>query len=284
MCYCLFFFFSSRRRHTRFSRDWSSDVCSSDLWTRGRHSIRTGFAFERVLDNLDERNRPNGLWTFPSIAAMLQVQPTQFSAQFPGTDGIRGLRNSIFGGYIQDDYRVRPNLTINLGVRYDMATVIKEVNGKIANLRYITDATVTAGDPYYNNPTLKNFAPRTGFSWDPFKDGKTAIRGGVGMFDIIPLPHLFVSIVPRSAPYYQEGSVSDSAVTPLAPAFPGQALRLLTTSTIQATHIEFNPSRSYRVQWNLNIQRQLTGSMALTVGYVGAAGVHLTHTIYDNDQ
>jgi len=253
-------------------------------WTRGRHSIRTGFAFERVLDNLDERNRPNGLWTFPSIAAMLQVQPTQFSAQFPGTDGIRGLRNSIFGGYIQDDYRIRPNLTINLGVRYDMATVIKEVNGKIANLRYITDATVTTGDPYYNNATLKNFAPRTGFSWDPFKDGKTAIRGGVGMFDIIPLPHIFVSIVPRSAPYYKEGSVSDSAVTPLAPAFPGQALRLLNASTIQGTHIEFNPHRSYRVQWNLNIQRQLTGSMALTVGYVGAAGVHLTHTIYDNDQ
>src|SRR3989454_9080610 len=141
-----------------------------------------------------------------------------------------------------------------------MATVIKEVNGKIGNLRNITDATVTTGDPYYHNPTLKSFAPRTGFSWDPFKDGKTAIRGGVGMFDIIPLPHIFVSIVPRSAPYYQEGSVSDSAVTPLAPAFPGQALRLLTASTIQATHIEFNPSRSYRVQWNLNIQRQLTGS------------------------
>ena len=253
-------------------------------WTRGRHSIRTGFAFERVLDNLDERNRPNGLWTFPSIAAMLQVQPTQFSAQFPGTDGIRGLRNSIFGGYIQDDYRIRPHLAINLGVRYDMATVIKEVNGKIGNLRYITDASVSTGDPYYNNPTLKNFAPRTGFSWDPFQDGKTAIRGGVGMFDIIPLPHIFVSIVPRSAPYYQEGSVSDSAVTPLAPAFPGQALRLLSASTIQATHIEFNPRRSYRVQWNLNIQRQLTGSMALTVGYVGSAGVHLTHTIYDNDQ
>ena len=253
-------------------------------WTRGRHSIRTGFAFERVLDNLDERNRPNGLWTFPSIAAMLQVQPTQFSAQFPGTDGIRGLRNSIFGGYIQDDYRIRPHLTINLGVRYDMATVIKEVNGKIGNLRYITDATVSTGDPYYNNPTLKNFAPRTGFSWDPFKDGKTAIRGGVGMFDIIPLPHIFVSIVPRSAPYYLEGSVSNSAATPLAPAFPGRALSLLTLSTIQATHIEFNPRRSYRVQWNLNIQRQLTGSMALTVGYVGSAGVHLTHTIYDNDQ
>src|SRR5262249_26879851 len=230
-----------------------------------------------------ERNRPNGLWTFPSIAAMLQVQPTQFSAQFPGTDGIRGLRNSIFGGYIQDDYRIRPNLTINLGVRYDMATVIKEVNGKIANLRYITDATVTTGDPYYHNATLKNFAPRTGFSWDPFQDGKTAIRGGVGMFDIIPLPHIFVSIVPRSAPYYKEGSVTNSAASPLAPAFPGQALGLLSASTIQGTHIEYNPHRSYRVQWNLNVQRQLNGTMALTVGYVGAAGVHTPPPPFYND-
>src|SRR5262249_23842330 len=52
-------------------------------WTRGRHSIRTGFAFERVLDNLEERHRPNGLWHFPPTPAMLQVQPTKFSAQFP---------------------------------------------------------------------------------------------------------------------------------------------------------------------------------------------------------
>jgi hypothetical protein len=253
-------------------------------WTKGRHSIRTGFAFERVLDNLDERNRPNGLWTFPSIAAMLQVQPTQFSAQFPGTDGIRGLRNSIFGGYVQDDFRIRPNFTLNLGVRYDMSTVIKEVNGKLGNLRNITDAKVTPGDPYYNNPTFKNFAPRVGFAWDPFKDGKTAIRGGVGMFDIIPLPHVFVSIVPRSAPYYLEGSVTNTTAVPLAPAFPGNALSLLSLTTIQGTHIEFNPDRAYKMQWNMNIQRQLTRSMALTVGYVGSAGVHLTHTIYDSNQ
>src|SRR6185369_15612815 len=132
--------------------------------------------------------------------------------------------------------------TLNLGVRYDMSTVIKEVNGKLGNLRNITDAKVTPGDPYYNNPTFKNFAPRIGFAWDPFKDGKTAIRGGVGMFDIIPLPHVFVSIVPRSAPYYLESTVSNSAATPLAPAFPRDALRLLTNDTLQATHVEFNPS------------------------------------------
>ena len=65
-------------------------------------------------------------------------------------------------------------MTLNFGVRYETTTVLKEVNGKIANLRYITDPKVTTGDPYFNNPTFKNFAPRIGFSWDPFKDGKTA--------------------------------------------------------------------------------------------------------------
>jgi len=250
-------------------------------WTKGRHSIRTGFAFERVQENLDERNRPNGLWTFGSIRDMLLVNnPIQFSAQFPGTDGIRGPRTSIIGAYIQDDFRILPNLTLNLGVRYDMSTVIKEVNGRIANLRNLTDAKVTVGDPYYNNPTYKDFAPRIGFAWDPFKDGKTAIRGGVGMFDIIPLPYLLVNLIPRTTPFYLESSLNN----PPSSSFPNQAFKLLNLSTVQATRFEFNPDRSYKMQWNMNIQRQLTRSMALTVGYVGSAGVHLAHTVYDYDQ
>src|ERR1700676_5697900 len=87
-----------------------------------------------VISNIDEENSYNGAWTFPSILALLTVQPTQFSALFPGSDALRGSRNSIIGAYFQDDYRIRPNLTINLGVRYDIATVIKELNGKLAKL------------------------------------------------------------------------------------------------------------------------------------------------------
>ena len=252
-------------------------------WTKGRHSIRTGFAFERVQSNIDERNRPNGLWTFPSIEAMLTVQPTQYSGLIPGSDTIRGSRNSLIGAYVQDDFRVLPNLTLNLGVRYDMSTVIKEVNGKLANLRNVTDKTMTVGDPYYDNPTFKDFAPRIGFAWDPFKNGKTAIRGGVGMFDIVPLPYLLVNLFPRTAPFYKEGSISGSPAT-LSPLFPGGAFGLLSASTLQATRIQPNPPRSYKMQWNLNIQRQLTRSVAVTVGYVGSAGIKLAHTIYDNNQ
>ena len=62
-------------------------------WTKGRHSIRTGFSFERIDYNLNSTSRPNGQWTFTSIQRFLQGTPTQFTADFPGTDGIRGRTN-----------------------------------------------------------------------------------------------------------------------------------------------------------------------------------------------
>ena len=249
-------------------------------WTKGRHSIRTGFNFERIDYNLYGPNGPNGKWTFTSIQNFLQGVPSLFQSDFPGTDYYRSLRNSVIGGYIQDDFRVRSNLTLNLGVRYEMATVVDEVHNRLANLRSITDSQVTVGAPYYNNPTLKNFAPRFGFAWDPFKNGKTAVRGGFGMFDIVPLPYLFTQRIARSAPFLQSGQLS----SPPPASFPSQAFQLLVPTTLAATHIEFNPTRSYRMQWNLNIQRQLTRSLALTAGYVGSSAVRLPHAIEETDE
>jgi hypothetical protein len=249
-------------------------------WTKGRHSIRVGLSVERFIYNLTSSNRSNGEFTFNSVSNLVQGKPDTFIIDFPGTDTVRGERMTLYGGYFQDDFRVLPNLTLNLGVRYEMGTVIKEVNGKLANLRNITDKDVATGDPYYLNPTTKNFAPRLGFAWDPFKNGKTAIRGGVAMFDIVALPYQFVLRTPRSAPFYLSPTLSPVP----AGAFPNKVLPFLTNDTLKAIHVEFDPDRTYKGQWNLNIQRQLTRSMALTVGYVGTVGVHLDHAQNDIDQ
>jgi hypothetical protein len=139
---------------------------------------------------------------------------------------------------------------------------------------------VTIGNPYYNNPTLKNFAPRVGFAWDPFKNGKTAVRGGFGMFHVVPLPYLFQGLLSRSTPFYPGGTLS----SPPSTSFPNQVAQLEVPSTVGASIVEFNPRPAYKMQWNLNIQRQLTRSLALTAGYVGSAGVHLSHLISDTDQ
>jgi len=248
-------------------------------WTKGRHNIRTGFAFERIDYNMDLQLQPNGQWTFSTIQNFLQAIPSQFSGDLPSTDVVRGERQSVIAGYVQDSYRVLPNLTLNLGVRYEMSTVVKEVNGKVATLHSITDPAVTVGDPYYHNPTYKNFAPRIGFAWDPFRDGKTSVRGGYGIFDIVPLPYVFLGKMPRSAPFGLQGSLA----TPPSSSFPNKILPLLVPSSLTAANVEQYPPAAYKQQWNLNIQRQLTNTLALTVGYVGSAGIHQARALEDHN-
>ena len=253
-------------------------------WTKGRHTIKMGANFEHILYNINEPNKPNGGWVFASINAFvtgnLSSPTTSFQADFPGTDTFRSERNSIFGAYIQDDFRMRPNLTINLGLRYEMATMVDEVHNRIANLRSLTDPSVTLGGPYYNPPKAGNFSPRIGFAWDPFKDGKTSIRGGAGMFDVLTLPYMFTARYPRSAPFFKNGQVN----APPDASFPNLAVPLLAPTTLLASHVELNPARAYRMQWNLNIQRQLTRSIALTLGYSGSSGVHIIHQEEDTNE
>src|SRR5262249_46357864 len=128
------------------------------------------------------------------------------AAVIPSTTSERGIRQTVLGAYLQDDWQLRTNIMVALGMRYEMATVPTEVQGKLTVLRHLTDATPHLGDPLFSNPTLRDFEPRVGFTWDPWSNGKTAISAGFGIFDVLPLPYLIQFNEVNSAPFTISGN------------------------------------------------------------------------------
>lgn len=262
-----------------FINDWKSFQAYDDaFFTRGEHSIKFGVAVERIHNGVTGYGNAAGNWQFGSLRDFLTNVPLNFSSALgPATP--RNVRQTVVGGYVQDDWRFRPNLSLNLGLRYEMATVPTETNGKLSTLRQLTDTQPHLGDPLFSNPTLHNFEPRVGLSWDPFGNGKTAVRSGFGMFDVLPLPYSILLLQYRPAPFYSLGSTSNG----LNGTFYTGAYALLAQNpnTLSATFIEPHPKRNYVMQWNLNVQRQLTPNLALLVGYVGSRGVHQQFRVDD---
>jgi hypothetical protein len=239
--------------------------------TTGSHAIKLGTSFERMQYNMDIPNLNGGQFQFGSLPEFLTSRPSSFGALYPGSDTRRGLRQSLIAGYVQDDIRYRPNLSFNVGMRYEFLTIPTEVNGKIALLHNLTDTRAKVGGPVLDrNPTVRNFSPRVGFVWDPFKTGKTSIRAGFGIFDSLPLVWLFDTPLTRSMPYFIQGVTTG----PPQGSFPAGAFPLLKVADLRTAYVEPEPARAYSMKWNLNIQRELWGWVA-DIGYTGSRGVHL---------
>jgi hypothetical protein len=278
---------------------WNSFQGYDDaFFNRGRHTLKFGGAFERMMLQVTALTDPNGIWFFNTLSDFLTNQPNKFQGGVASSLTPRDLRQSLFGAYIQDDWRAKPNLTLNLGLRYEMTTVPTEIHGKIANLRNLADPLPVCGvvvtgqcsgtGDFFSNPTKKNFEPRVGFAWDPLRNGRMAVRGGAGLFDVLPLPYQFILLTTQSAPFFQYTSLNSSASDPSCPAgttltFPLVAPCLISANKLRSTFVDSNPKRNYVMQWNLNLQYQLTQSLAAMVAYVGSRGVHQPFRVDEAD-
>ncbi len=237
--------------------------------TRGTHSLKFGAVVERTQRNRIAYTNPTGLFNFGTLSSFLLGNPKRFQAGSLFGATITGMRQTLAGVYIQDDWRVRSNLTLNIGLRWEMITPPSEVKNQLANLTSLSDATPHVGSPPFSNFTLHNFDPRVGFAWDPFSNGKTSVRGGFGIYDILPLSGV-VSILTSQYPLVTSGTKSN---LPQGTFFTGAAPLLGATSNSMAYYEQLH-GRSYVMQWNLNVQRELVPKLTATVGYVGSHGVH----------
>lgn len=241
--------------------------------SHGKHSLKFGFSAERMQYNVLSVSRANGSFQFPSLAGFFQNQPSSVALSDPALTQEVGNRQSLFGTYVQDDLRLRSNLTLNLGLRYEPATIPTEAQDRFQVVKnFYGGPPVPVKTLWAHNQTLLDFAPRTGFSWDPLGNGKTAVRGAFGIFDVLPLIWQYGLNNASAVPF----QFTETANNLPAGSFPGGAFASLgfNPTIANAAYYPQNPHRAYAMNWNFNIQRAITPNLTATIGYVGSHSVH----------
>jgi hypothetical protein len=266
---------------------------------RGAHVIKMGGDLRKIQDNSLSAVNSRGIFTFASLNSFLAGQPSQWLQLFGNTR--RGFRTGLYGFFLQDDWRIRPTLTLNLGFRWEIQGALSEAHGLSSVLDPDTPGSIGAagsgplgtfrvgGNAVERNP--KNVAPRLGFAWNP-RGGDFVVRGGYGIFwDSFTFAPLTAS---RSAPPLNytftlagsqiSGANSfDNLVAGTAPIIAQANAQIGGFGSLQnfgsITTLKPNLRNPYVQDFSLGVEYRLADSYVFSLGYVGTKGTHLTRLV-----
>ena len=279
--------------------DQTYTISDTLSWYHGKHNWRFGGDYRRILQSFRSARNAEGTFTFTGLATsqlsagqavpdtgydfadFLLGLPQQTTLQ-SGTDSYDFRANS-FDVYAQDDWRLRPSLSLNLGIRYEYNSPFTETQNRIANLdvaqAFTSAVVVLPGQSGAFNgvfpaslirPDRNDWAPRVGLAWRPLK--QTVIRAGYGInYNLAQ----YVTLAQDFAfqPPFAIASTNVSSPTNLLTlqnGFPS-----VTNSVTNNFAVDPNYRLGYVQIWNLDIQRQLPGNIVLNVGYNGSKGTRL---------
>ncbi|HKF56360.1 MAG TPA: TonB-dependent receptor [Blastocatellia bacterium] len=242
---------------------------------RGRHTLKTGIDFRRIQLNNSGNTITTSSISFPSADDFINNHAD--SATLLQGEGVVGSRRTFYQGYFQDEFKATPNLTLNLGLRYEFYTVVHEILNRSA----VVDIQgcggfCPRGTPYYS-PNYGDLGPRLGIAWAPaFLHGKTVIRTGYGIYYGANQNDDFSDPAESAVPRFSLSSSDFPALSYPLVAFLDPKNQLFTPKAIDRHRKDL----SYQ-NWDFIVQEQLPGNFVAQVGYVGSKGSHLftRHTI-----
>jgi hypothetical protein len=238
----------------------------------GRHSLKFGGEYRRFYNN--NFGTSIGQFGFANLNAFLAGTANLFTVTLGDTSN--SVATGALGFFAQDSFKLRPNFTLELGLRYDWNMTPSERYDRFAIFDPATSSLVQVGsgiDEIYNQNN-KNFQPRLGFAWDPFKDGKTSVRAAYAILVEQPISGL-VSPTAGNPPFATPVALPASVPT----VNLGQALaRVAASNTLSPTSIAQDFDNAYVQSWNLNIQREIRQGLDMSIGYFGSKGTHLQIT------
>lgn len=279
--------------------DQTYTVSDTVTWYRGKHNVRFGGDYRRILQSFRSAKNAEGSFVFTGFATanpaagggagfsggdsgydfadFLLGIPQQTSLQ-SGTDSYNFRANSLdfFG---QDDWRIRANLSLNLGLRYEYNGPFTEADNRIANLNvtpgFASATQVLPGQDGFPasliQPDRNDFAPRLGLAWKPLKD--TVVRMGYGInYNLAQYSNIIQNFA-FQPPFALTSTNVSSTSNPLSltDGFPSVAPGLITNNFA----VDPNYKLGYVQVWNVDIQRQLHGGILLNIDYNGSKGTRL---------
>jgi hypothetical protein len=231
----------------------------------GRQTFKAGVEIRHI--QMNQHYGEHGTVTFSSLNALAANQVNK--ASLTGALPINDLRKNWFIGYLQDEFKVRPNFSLNLGVRYTVFQLFHEAHGKANPFDFDTCGPqgFCGVGASFGRQNYGDFDPRVALAWSPVQDRKTIVRAGFGTY------HEDGQLDDQNLPAKNEiPSYSVTKVTyPVAPYFTG-------SGTLSPNAEQRDRKDTYVEQWNASVQRELPANIVGTITYMGSHGVHLLET------